>query len=95
MENAKEVSLIRSVLTSEVKFVIGIIAFVAGVVAPYYGMRQDIALIQSDIKNINSNHEVHIQDLTQQIKDLNGIVKGQQDQIIEVQKEMIAIIQKR
>lgn len=77
-----ETSLIKQVLTSEVKFIIGIIIFVVGVAGPYYGQRQDIALIRSDINNINTNHEAHIQDLTQQIKDLNVKQSDLQQQII-------------
>lgn len=84
-------SLIKTVLTSEVKFVIGVITIALGVVAPYYGIRQDIALIQASVSNINSNHEVHIQDLTQEIKDLHTTMIEQQAEIIDLQKQIISI----
>lgn len=90
-QNYREQGLIKSVLTSEVKYIIGIVAFVGGVVAPYYGMRQDIAVMKSDISNINSNHEVHDQDILQAIKDLNIQEVAQEAQIIELQKELIVV----
>ncbi len=79
-----EENSIKKVLSSEVKFVVGIIIFVFGIAGPFYGMKQDIALIQSDINNINTNHEAHIQDLTQQIKDLNTKQIDLQQQIINL-----------
>lgn len=89
--NYKEQGLVKSILTSEVKFIIGIVTVVLGVVAPYYSMRQDIALIKANIDNINANHEVHIQDITQNIKDLQTTLSTQQQQIIELQKSIIAL----
>lgn len=85
---------VRTILTTEVKFVIAIVMFVGGVVAPYYSMRQDIALIKNDISNINANHEVHIQDIVQEIKDINQTQQKQQDQIIELQKQAIVLMDK-
>lgn len=79
MEN-NNATLIRSVLTTEVKWILGVIMFVFGIAGPYYGITQDIALIQKDISIINSNHEVHIQDLVQTQKD-------QSMQILELQKQ--------
>jgi hypothetical protein len=67
-DNLKQKSMIKSVLTSEVKYVIGIIVFITGVVAPYYTIRQDIALIQKDISIINTNHETHIQDIITELQ---------------------------
>lgn len=91
MENYKEQGLIKSVLTSEVKYIVGIVLFVGGVVGPYFQMKQNIALIQSDIANINANHEVHDQDIMQAIKDLNAQEVNQEAQIIELQKELIVL----
>ena len=70
IKNLKETSIIKQVLTNEVKFIIAIITVVLGVVAPYYGQKEDIALIQKDINIINTNHEAHIQDLTQKMKEI-------------------------
>lgn len=80
----QETSLIKKVLTSEVKYVVGIIFFVFGVVNPYYNMKQDIALIQKDISIINLNHEAHIQDILQELKE-------EQLQIKELQKQIYII----
>lgn len=85
-------TLIRSVLTNEVKFVVGIVVFVVGIVAPYYSMRQDVALIQQSISNINTNHEAHIQDILQELKDMKEIGKSQQQQIIDLQKQLVILI---
>jgi len=84
-KKAQEENLIKKVLTSEVKFVLGIIVFVFGVAGPFYGMKQDIALIQQNITQINSNHEQHIQDIMQDQKE-------QKQQIIELQKQLIIVI---
>lgn len=89
--NYKETSLVRSVLTSEVKFIIAIVTVALGVVAPYYGIKQDIAVINENVANINANHEVHIQDLTQSIKDLQVTVTAQNTEIIDLQKQLIVI----
>lgn len=80
MANSSE--KLRNILSSEVKFIIGIVVFVLGGVAPYYSIKQDIALIQKDIEIINSNHLSHVQDLTQEIKD----IKKEQ---LEMQKQIL------
>lgn len=88
------VNLIRAVLSTEVKFVIGIVGFVMGVVAPYYQMKQDVALIQRDISIINSNHLSHTQDLAQSIKDITKVVETQQAQINNLQTQQAVILEK-
>ncbi len=85
MEDEKNDSVIRRVLTSEVKWILGVIMFVFGIATPYYNMKQDVALIQKDIQVINMNHEVHIQDILQTQKE-------QSQQIIELQKQLILIV---
>lgn len=93
-QNYKQTGVIRSVLNSEVKFVIGIIVAVFGVAAPFFAMRQDIALIQQSINNINGNHEVHIQDLTQAVKDLQEANLENQKAIITLQQQILNIQRK-
>ncbi len=56
------------------------------------GIRMDIALIQQSISNINSNHEAHIQDILEQIKDMKTIEINQAGQIIELQKQVLVIV---
>lgn len=85
MNKNESTNLIRQVMTTEVKWVIGIIVFVAGVIAPYYEIRQDVALIQKDIETINVNHLKHIEDIVQTQKE-------QQTQILEMQKQLWAVI---
>lgn len=93
-ENYKQEVQTRQFLTTEVRFIISIAVFVFGIASPYFGIKQDIALIRSDISNINANHEVHIQDLTQNIKDLNDKEVSQEAQIIELQKQIVTVLSK-
>lgn len=93
-ENKSTSSLVRSILTTEVKFILGVIGFVMGVVTPYYSLKQDTALIQKDIAIINSNHLSHTQDLAQDVKDVVLLVQSQQAQIIELQKQNAVILSK-
>lgn len=87
-------NLIRAILSSEVKFIIGIVGFVIGVVSPYYQMKQDVALIQKDISTINSNHLLHTQDLAQQLKETVTAVQSQQNQITILQTQQAIILDK-
>lgn len=61
IDEVKTDNAIKKYLTSEVKYIIGIIVFLAGVVAPYYQIKQDIALIQQ-------NHFAHMEILTAQME---------------------------
>ncbi len=73
---------------------LAIVGFVMGVVAPYYQMKQDVALIQKDISIINSNHSAHIQDLSQEVKDVVRLVEAQQAQINTLQTQQAVILDK-
>lgn len=74
MENQNDPMANFRQFVADGKIVIGI--FVAGVSLALWGMSQissiegKIALIQADISNINTNHEAHIQDILQNMKDL-------------------------
>ena len=68
MNQDKEENIIKKVLTTEVKYVLGLLVFGFGVVTPYFSMKENIALIQKDISIINNNHEVHIQDIMVELK---------------------------
>jgi hypothetical protein len=87
MDTTESLKNLKTVLTSEIKFIIYIITIVLGALAPYYSIKQDIALIQKDIAIINSNHILHIQDLAQQMKE-------QQTEIKELQKQIYIIVNK-
>lgn len=71
---------------------VSIAVFVVGVVGPYYDIKTQIALIQASVTNINANHEVHIQDITQEIKDLKVEAIDQQKQIIDLQKQILVLL---
>lgn len=85
---------VRAILSTEAKFVIGVVGFVMGVVTPYYQMKQDVALIQKDISTINSNHLAHVQDLSQEVKDVIKLVEAQQSQINNMQTQQAIILEK-
>jgi len=70
MNQDKEENIIKKVLTTEVKYVIGLLVFGFGVVTPYFQMRENISLIQKDISTINNNHEAHIQDIMTELKEI-------------------------
>jgi hypothetical protein len=82
---------VKTILTTEVKFVIAVIGFVVGVVSPYYSMKQDVALIQKDISIINTNHEAHIQDILTEMKELKQTDIAQNDKIIQLQENIIRL----
>lgn len=58
-----------------------IVAFVFGVISPFYQIKQELALVKQSIEIIQVNHLQHIQDLSQQQKE-------QQTQIFELQKQL-------
>lgn len=79
---------------SKIAFLITVLTPVVISLAFLLGMKTDIALIQQNIANINTNHEAHIQDILAAMKDMKADQAKQQDQIIELQKEILLIIQK-
>lgn len=99
MENDNKKSQIsdqvKSVLTSEVKFIIGIITIALGVIAPFYQIKQDIALMQKDISVINANHLSHLQDTQKTIEEIKVEQSTQQKQIIDLNNEILVLLGKR
>lgn len=83
MDNKKleQQDTFKKYLTSEVKFVIAIIGFVVGVVAPYYDIKQDVALIKE-------NHYTHIENLQSQVKELKEKDTRLQEQYIDLLKAL-------
>jgi uncharacterized membrane protein (DUF106 family) len=78
-EEIKNENWVRKVLTTEVKYILGIIIFVAGVVAPYYSIKQDIALIQQ-------NHFLHMETMQKDIEELQKEQKDLKNTEIELMK---------
>jgi hypothetical protein len=62
-------NIVKRILTSEVKYIIGIVIFLVGVVAPYYDIKQDVALIKQ-------NHMAHMETMTKQIEENNTAIKS-------------------
>jgi hypothetical protein len=66
---AQTENIVKRILTSEVKYIIGIVIFLVGVVAPYYDIKQDVALIKQ-------NHMAHMETMTKQIRDNSNTIKA-------------------
>ena len=79
--------IFNSQITSWVKMVIGIIVFVFGIIAPFYGIKEEVALIKQSIITIEKNHLAHIQDLSQSQKEMSI-------QINELQKQLWIVANK-
>jgi len=80
-KNLEQQDTFKKYLTSEVKFVIGIIGFVVGVVAPYYDIKQDVALIKE-------NHYTHIENLQSQIKEMKEVDLRLQQEYVDLLKAL-------
>ena len=55
---------------------------------PMWSMQRDIAVINAQISNINTNHETHIQDALQAIQELKEDQGEQQLEITELLKQI-------
>jgi len=61
-------SSFKDLLTKEVKYAIAIGFFIVGVMAPFYKIQQDVALIKQ-------NHYHHIEEMTKQIERCSKEIK--------------------
>lgn len=84
----------RKIFENETSRYIAIIMIVIPVVAFLYSMKSDIALIQQSIENINQNHEVHIQDILQQLNDQKAEIADLQKQEVDDQKQILLLLNK-
>lgn len=85
---AQTESIVKKILTAEVKYAIGIVIFLVGVVAPYYDIKTEIALIKQ-------NHYAHIETMSKDILKCGEEVKAlreDQEKIIQDQSKMIELI---
>lgn len=78
-------------LRSEVGVVVSIVVFIFGVIAPYFTIRESIALIQKDIAIINTNHEAHIQDILKNIEEMRHS-DSQMDGRLDTQYQLLLAI---
>lgn len=81
--NAQTESIVKKILTSEVKYVIGIVIFLGGVVAPYYNIKTEIALIKQ-------NHLAHIENMQGDILSLTEEVVEMKKTETELMKMIVA-----
>jgi hypothetical protein len=89
MSKPRDISVFKEVMNTQamtwIKNSVFVLSFVFGVVAPYYRIEKEIALIKQSILTIEKNHLQHIQDLSQ-------VQKEQQNDIKEMQKQLWAVI---
>jgi len=80
---AQTENIVNRILTSNVKYGIGVLVFLAGVVAPYYTIKQDVALIKE-------NHYTHIEAMTKQIEANSEQINEMKEKEQELMKIIIA-----
>lgn len=76
-------SIVKKILTSEVKYILGIVIFLVGVVAPYYDIKTEIALIKQ-------NHLAHIETMQRDIQSVQNEVEDMKKTEIELMKTLSA-----
>ena len=90
-------SQVRKVLYNEVAFAVAIIGMAFGVInwiySPAKQMDKDISLIQKDVAIINNNHLTHLQNYAEEIKNMKGDDR-QEQQIIDMDKKLDLILYK-
>jgi len=74
-------SIVKKILTSEVKYAIGIVMFLVGVVAPYYDIKQDVALIKQ-------NHYAHIESIQKEILEIKQAQLRNEDTVIKLMEKI-------
>jgi len=75
---AQTENIVKRILSSEIKYLIGVVIFLAGVVAPYYDIKMEIALIKQ-------NHYTHIENMMKQ-------VEKNSEEIKELKKDQNALL---
>ena len=91
-EDLKIENQARNIVVTEFKFWIFLIGAALTVAVPYFTMQKDIALIQQSIENINGNHEVHIQDILEQLKDMKAKDEAQDEKLQANQEQIIKLL---
>jgi uncharacterized membrane-anchored protein YhcB (DUF1043 family) len=71
-------NIVKRILSSEVKWIIALVIFIVGVVAPYYQIRQDVELIKQ-------NHLAHIEQIEKNVEKM-------QEQIEEMKKTEVDLL---
>ena len=75
---------LKKALSTEVKYILGVATFAIGVVAPFYSVKQDVALIKQ-------NHYTHIENMQREIEDL----KEEQVRLEDRQVDLMTVIAER
>ena len=83
-QEERDETWVRKILTTEVKYIVVIVMFLVGVVAPYYSIKQDIALIKQ-------NHLMHIENIERNIESL----QEEQKDMKEIEIKLMQTISER
>ncbi len=73
--------MLKKILTTEVKYIIWIIAFVRGIAVPYFWIREDISLIKQ-------NHLFHIENMSKEIEELSQTQVKQWEIMVKLMGEI-------
>ena len=76
--------MLKKILTTEVKYIIWIIAFVRGIAVPYFWIREDISLIKQ-------NHLFHIENMSKEIEELSQTQVKQWEIMVKLMGEIAKI----
>lgn len=79
VEKLETKSIFGELLQNWIKYLIALIAFILGVVAPYYDIKTEIALIKQ-------NHSAHIETMQRNIETNIGEIKELNEQQVELMK---------
>ena len=84
MPKQSQENLLKKYLTTEVKYIIWIVAFVWGIAMPYFWIKQDIAIIKE-------NHMTHMEAFDKELVSINATIAKQQDMLIKLMEEVAKI----
>jgi len=81
MPKHNQETMLKKILTTEVKYIIWIIAFVRGIAVPYFWIREDISLIKQ-------NHLFHIENMSKEIEELSQTQVKQWEIMVKLMGEI-------
>lgn len=85
----------RKIITEQdVRFVIAIIVFLVPIVACYYGIKQDLALIKQDVTTIKTNELVHLKDSITKMEERNSFADERQNEMQNQITRVLTILNK-
>ena len=84
MTEGQNGNVLKKYFTTEIKFILWVAVFVRWIAVPYFGIREDIAIIKE-------NHMAHIENFAKEMTRLSEVQTRQWDMMIELMKEISKI----